>query len=612
MKTNAFTDIKNYGVIGDSRTAALVSSHGSIDWCCLPKFDSPSFFSAILDTERGGRFSIQPTEPFSSTQTYVSNTNILETTFTTPSAAVSLKDCFIAATEHEKRQELYPDHEIIRIIECLSGGAHMRLHFSPRSEYGRHKMNLNKIGNGRISCCRGRKLLTLQISTGAQEFKVSKSDDHEEIIHNFKIRAGDKIIISLSYAEEAPAVIPSLQKAEARFQKTKNYWENWIGASKYDGLYKDHVRRSALALRLLAFAPSGAILASPTTSLPEAIGFSRNWDYRFCWLRDASFTIRALIDLGFLDEAKAYMSWLLHSTRLTWPRLQVAYTVYGEAKIPERTLGWLRGYKNSMPVHIGNGAYDQHQLDFYGEVIDGFFRLLPHLDGIDNETQKLLLGMADTVCREWNHPDNGIWELRSGSFHHTHSKVMAWVALDRVIKMSQYFSRKAPLEKYQTTLLQIRSAIETYGYDEKLGSYVRSFGEKELDSSLLVMTAVGYCDAKSPRMRNTVNRILNELGRNGLIYRYKPETDGLKGKEGAFVICGFWLVEALALEGRHTEARQYFETFLTHTNETGLWPEEIDPDTGEFLGNFPQGFSHIGLINAAIALTNALKQEKAA
>lgn len=612
MRLNAFTDIKNYGVIGDSRASALVSASGSIDWCCLPKFDSPSFFSAILDPEQGGRFSISPIDVFTSTQTYVSNTNIVETKFTTATGTVSLKDCFTAATEHEKRQELYPDHEIIRIVEGLSGEVLIRVHFNPRADYGRYKMNFKKLGNWAINCCHGRKLLTLQLSTGQEEIETQKTNEREEIVHDFKIKAGEKLAVSLCYADEAPAVIPAIQTIEARFQRTQRYWENWMGVCKYSGFYEKQVRRSALALRLLVFAPSGAILAAPTTSLPEAIGFSRNWDYRFCWLRDATFTVRALVDLGFLDEAKAYMSWLLHSTRLTWPRLQVAYTVYGEANIPERALSWLSGYKSSKPARTGNGAHDQHQLDVYGEVIDGLFRLLPHLRPFDQETQKLALGMANTVCEIWNAPDNGIWEVRSRVVHYTHSKVMAWVALDRVIKMAGEFSRKIPLEKYQNTRDQIRAAIETHGYDEKLQSYVRSFGEKELDASLLVLPSVGYCDANSPRMKSTVDLILKTLSRGEFVYRYKPETDGLSGKEGAFVICGFWLIEALALQGRSQDAQRYFDALLAHSNGTGLWSEEIDPSTGEFLGNYPQGFSHIGLINAALAMTNAVKKEKAA
>jgi GH15 family glucan-1,4-alpha-glucosidase len=614
MSRDGLPDIKDYGVIGDSRASALISRAGSIDWCCLPKFDSPSFFAAILDPERGGKFSIQPVESFHSLQSYLPNTNILETRFRTRMGEIALKDCFITATEKKKREELFPDHEILRIIEGISGDVQVRLRLLPRAEYGKHGLRLKRLGNWGIGCSYGRKVLVLQMSSVQDGAGVlSQHEDGDELVHDFRLKAGDRVVVSLTYADEAPAVIPSLKTAGDRFERTRHFWNDWLRTCDFQGFYQDEVRRSALTLKLLTFAPSGAIIAAPTSSLPEAIGYARNWDYRFCWLRDASFTIRALIDLRFIDEAKAYMSWLLHSTRLTFPRLQVVYTVYGEARIPERSLSWLSGYKNSQPVRVGNSACDQVQLDIYGEVIDGLFRLLPHLSHIDGETQKLILGMAETVCKEWDRPDNGIWEVRSAQFHHTHSKVMAWVALDRVIKMSSRFSRRVPLQKFQSTLNEIRAVIETRGYNERLQAYVQSFGDDRIDASLLVMPIVGYCDALSPRMRSTVAAIQAELGRNGFVYRYPPNTDGMKGREGAFVISGFWLVEVLLLQGRYVEARKQFEQILARANSTNLWSEEIDPETGEFLGNYPQGFSHIGLINAAVALSKYdQKKEQAA
>jgi GH15 family glucan-1,4-alpha-glucosidase len=399
-------------------------------------------------------------------------------------------------------------------------------------------------------------------------------------------------------------VIPLLGSvASAKIERSVQWWRAWASRCTYQGPYRDAVLRSALALKLMIYAPSGAVVAAPTTSLPEQRGGERNWDYRYCWLRDASFTVRALYDLGYDEEANAYLDWIVHATRLTWPELQVLYDVFGETRLPERELPHLAGYAGSRPVRVGNDARGQLQLDVYGEVVDAAARLAAHGGRLDRATVRLLDGLGRTVCERWREPDEGIWEGRSGRFHHTHSKVLCWVALDRLVSLSESHGFDFDVDRFRVERDAIRSVIEVRGFNERIGSYTRLLDGDDVDASLLLLPLYGYVDGTHPRMRSTCARVHDQLGRGALIARYTSAVDdGLPAGEGAFGICSFWAVECRARGEDVGGARDAFDHLLGYANDIGLFAEEIDPDTGQALGNFPQAFTHIGLINAALTL----------
>ena len=428
---DAYPPIGDYALIGDGRSAALVSRDGSLDWLCWPRFDSPSIFAALLDTERGGRFRVRPTGTFRSERRYLPDTNVLETVFHTSSGTVALRDLMPVASEEDKRAALSPEHEVLREIEGLAGQVEVEVVYTPRPDYGRKHPDLTSRGAFGLWC---------EVPGGAlalhSDLPLQLTPDGHGAYGAATIAAGERKHLSLVYSTDAPGVIPLLEDAARdRVERSIRWWRDWANRGTYDGPYRDAVMRSALVLKLMTYAPSGAVVAAPTTSLPEEIGGVRNWDYRYCWLRDASLTLRALFDLGYAEEAEAYLSWILHATRLTWPELQVLYDVFGEAHLPESELPHLSGYANSRPVRVGNDAHGQLQLDVYGEVIDAVTCFVARGGHIDRDTARMLSGLGETVCRRWREPDEGIWEGRAGRFHHTHSKVLCWVALDRLITL---------------------------------------------------------------------------------------------------------------------------------------------------------------------------------
>ena len=590
------TPIADYAPIGDSRSVALVSRSGSIDWLCWPRFDSPSVFGALLG-EGAGCWRIGPLNPLHSLRRYVPETNVLETEFRTESGRAILTDLMPVASEEEKQAQPLPEHEILRIAACVEGEVEIVVHFEPRPGYGRRAAEIRPTPALGWKIRLGPGLLTLR--TEAPLERVCGTSLRGQV----RLRAGQAVTFSLTYAHHWPAVFAPLGPETRRsVDRSVRWWKTWSSRMAYDGPHRDAVLRSALALRLLVYAPSGAIVAAPTTSLPERLGGDLNWDYRYCWLRDAALTVRALLGLGYEEEAHAFLSWLLHTTRLTRPKLRALYDLFGRNPPGERELGHLPGYGDSRPVRVGNRAEEQLQLDVYGEVLDALASYLQRGGTLDRETRRLIRGFGLHVCRNWNEPDEGIWEPRSGRVHHTHSRLLCWTALDRLIELhSKGHLPDAPVEEFRSNREAIRRDIEARAWNEALGSYVSVLDGDSLDASLLLIPWYGFEPASTPRMQRTARKIREALGtRDGLLYRY-PAAGG--STEGAFGIASFWGAECLALgAGTLEEAEELFGSLLGRANDLGLYAEEIDPPSGEALGNYPQGFTHVGLINAALSI----------
>jgi len=595
---SSYPAIGDYAIIGDCRSAALISKGGSLDWLCLPRFDSSSLFAAILDRQKGGRFVVCPAGAFTVHRRYLQDTNVLETTFETEGGRLSLTDLIPVASEAEKRSELWPEHQVLRRVDCLEGEVEVRVLYDPRPDYGRIVPRLRRRGALGLWYEHRAEALTLQ-----SEIPLAIDGDDPGARGREVLRAGDRRWLSLVYSHREPAVIPTFgEDAERKVNATVRWWRTWATRCAYTGPHRDHVVRSALTLKLLTYAPSGAVVAAPTTSLPEAVGGVRNWDYRYCWLRDASITLQAFLDLDQEREANAFLSWIVHSTRLTRPELQVLYDVHGETRLVERALDHLEGYRGSRPVRIGNGARNQLQLDTYGEVADAAAQFVRRGGTLDRSMAEILLELGETVCRRWSEPDEGIWEPRSGPRHHTYSMAMCWVALERLLELHDGGHLVAPVERFARARRAIRRQIESRGYNEALGSYVSVLDGDQVDASLLLLARSGYAEPTSERMLSTTRTVQEKLGVNGLLYRYRGVDDGLPGEEGAFGIAGFWLVDCLCRQGRHDEAEAMFDHLCDLANDVGLYAEEIDPETGDCLGNFPQAFSHAGLIDAALTL----------
>lgn len=595
--------IQDHGFIGNCRAAALVSKRGTIDWLCWPRFDSPSIFGALLD-EGAGHWSLQPVAPFTSSQRYLDGTNLLETRFSTQEGSAVLIDLMPVASEEEKRREFVPEHEILRVVRCEQGAIEMETLFRARPGYGLRTPRIRNAGPIGVRLHTEHGLLNLRA-----DFPLSVSEG--EVRGRKRLRAGEALHLSLVFVPDRLAVLPPLGEWSRRaIDRSARWWRSWLSTLDYEGPSREMVERSALALRLLVFAPSGAVVAAPTTSLPERVGADLNWDYRYCWLRDASLTARALLGLGFYAEAEAFVSWLLHSTRLTQPELRILYDVYGKRAPSEKELVDLQGYRNSKPVRIGNAAIKQVQLDVYGEVIDAVTHFVRSGGKLDRETEGMLTAFGEYVCKHWPEPDEGIWEPRWGKRYNTHSRVLCWLALDNLLALHhQGQLRRIPAERFAMNRALIRSEIEKRAWNPRLQSYVAELDGERVDASSLLLAWHGFEPASSERMRQTYARIRERLGAgDGLLYRYHlPEAK----REGAFGICSFWGVEFLALGGGSIEeAAALFEKLCGYANELGLYAEEIDPATGEALGNFPQAFTHVGLINAALTLSKRMRGEE--
>ncbi|HEX5759693.1 MAG TPA: glycoside hydrolase family 15 protein [Thermoanaerobaculia bacterium] len=609
--------IGDYALLGDCRSAALVSRDGSLDWLCLPRFDGPAIFAALLDPERGGRFVVHPAGDAAVRRRYLPDTNVLETTFEGGGGVVRLTDAMTVAAEADKRRELLPEHEVLRVVECLEGEVEVEVEFDPRPDYGRRVPRLRRDRPGELYVADARGVLVLR-----SDIDLDGEPGRPGARGRARLRAGERRLLSLAADAGDPAVLlPLGEAALERLARTRRWWQDWVGRCRYEGPQAAAVVRSALALRLLLYAPSGAVIAAPTTSLPEFPGGVRNWDYRYCWLRDASWALEALLDLGYEGEATAFFSWLLHATNRHRRRLGVVYDLHGEEVPDERELPHLAGFAGSRPVRVGNGAKGQLQLDVFGEVVDTAFQFVERGGTLDGAQGRLLAAVGKAVCRLWREPDQGLWEQRAGARHHTFSKAMCWVALDRLVELAERGLVRVPLAGFRRERDAIRAAVEGRGWSERLGSYVAELDGEELDASLLLLGVYGFEEAGSPRMRATLARVRERLGApgakafaagsdtdTGLLYRYPPGRDGLPPREGAFGVCGFWAVELMARAGDTAAAGELLERLVGYGNDLGLFAEEIDPATGAPLGNFPQGFTHLGLINAAQVLAESLGQ----
>jgi GH15 family glucan-1,4-alpha-glucosidase len=588
-----YVSIADYAAIGDGRTVALVARDGSVDWLCLPDLDSPSVFAGVLDADRGGRFALHPEIPAQVQRRYVHDTNVLETTFVTGQGVVKVTDALALPSS-----DLGPTRELIRRIDGVSGRVPMRWRVTPAFGYGATPPRIERRGRTPVAFAGPDALAVCSWAAGEAQI------DDAAISGRFVSRASSSSLIALCAAHQEPLVLPPREHVEGRLHATSAYWRRWAVRRTYDGPWRDAVIRSALALKLLFHAPSGAIAAAATASLPEEIGGERNWDYRFCWVRDSAFTLNALLRLGCPGEAEAFFWWLLHASQLTHPRLQVLYRLDGGERAPERALE-LDGYRGSRPVRVGNDAAGQTQLGIYGDLLQTALIYTEDGGRLDRETGRRLAGIADLVCRIWREPDSGIWEVRSRPLQFTHSKMMCWVALDRALRLGEgghVPSRNA--STWRREQLAIREFVETRCWSQRLGSYTRHAGGEELDASLLLGVLLGYESPDSSRLPSTVDTLRRDLGRGPLLSRYSGE-DGLRGAEGAFLCCSFWLADALARIGRLEEATELMEQLLALANDVGLYAEELDPRTSDLLGNIPQGLVHLALINAAVSIAKA-------
>ncbi|MEZ4334770.1 MAG: glycoside hydrolase family 15 protein [Myxococcota bacterium] len=598
--------IGDHALIGDCGSAALISRWGSVDWMCLPRFDSPSLFAAILDPERGGRFRIAPTHESHVWRRYVEGSAVLETVFRTESGVLRLRDCMVAAPDRCEAGALWPEHQLLREVRCIEGRVEVEVVCEPRFDYGRRRIRPEvREALGVFYAHRGHLVIV------RSEIPVEVEDG--SVRGRCWLEAEDRRFVLLAYDQGEPAVIPPLgQYAADNLEATLAYWRDWSARCDYQGPHREQVERSAITLKLMTFAASGAVVAAPTTSLPERIGGVRNWDYRFCWLRDACFTLRALFELGYTEEGTAFFSWLLHTTHHSHARLRVLYDVFGGTTRGEREIDFLAGHRGSRPVRVGNAADDQLQLDLYGELVAAAFEYVRRGGTLGRFAARLLIRIGDRVCGLWQRPDRGIWEVRSGDRRHTHSVAMCWVALDRLLAMDRdgdlvLSARRRT--RFERTAHRIRDAIEASGYSRRLKSYVGVFDGDSVDASLLLLALYGYVEPDAPRFRSTWERIRAELGHGALLMRYAHDVhgrdDGLPPGEGAFGVCSFWAAEYLARAGRLAEAETIFEALCRHANDVGLYGEELDLQDGTPLGNFPQAFTHVGLVGAALAIAEA-------
>jgi GH15 family glucan-1,4-alpha-glucosidase len=587
------TRIEDYAVIGDLMTAALVSRDGSIDWLCLPRFDSTACFARLLGDEGNGHWSLRPVSPVTATRRrYRESTMVLETEMDTAEGTVRITDFMPIRHDHA---------DVVRIVEGVRGQVPMRMDLVVRFEYGRTVPWARRLDSGAIAYVAGPDALYLHTPVHARGENLTT-------VAEFTAEEGERVPFALLWdlshnpPPEPVDVLRALDDTEA-------YWRDWSSRTRYEGRWGAAVHRSLLTLKALTFAPTGGIVAAPTTSLPERIGGVRNWDYRYCWLRDATFTLQSMLIAGYTEEAVAWRDWLLRAVAGEPDQMQTLYGPAGERRLPEWEADWLAGYEGSRPVRIGNAAVDQFQLDVYGEVMDALHqtrRLGLDNDGPSWDFQRAMMAFLTDA---WREPDEGIWEVRGPRRHFTHSKVMAWVAFDRAVKAVESYGRDGPVDEWRATRDEIHAEVCAKAWSAERGTFVQYYGADVVDAALLMIPLVGFLPIHDERVVATVDTIVRDLCEDGLVRRYQddsPEVDGLPSGEGVFLACSFWLVDNLAMLGRHDDAVAMFERLLALRNDVGLLGEEYDPAAGRMLGNFPQAFSHVSLVNAAYGLSHDL------
>ena len=587
-----YKPINDYGLIGNRRSAALVGLDGSIDWCCLPRFDSPSIFAAILDMHNGGHFTITPETTYSSSQYYLGNTNVLETRFETDGGTCTLTDCMpVYRREDGTSAEV---DQIIRQLKCHSGSVSLRVEYNPRPDYASIPVRLKAQGR-KVVCTSDDLTLTLDSPVTLQVL----GDRAEGVL---TLSGGEEMVFVLHY-QDTP-ISQDLLGLEPQhwIERTLEYWNSRVEDLDYEGPWQREVTRSYQALHLLTYRATGGIVAAPTASLPEEIGGVRNWDYRYTWLRDAALTIEALLSLGHRDEALYFFEWLNKVCTTYGSDIRIMYRVDAEEDLEEKEMPHLEGYLGSRPVRIGNGAYDQVQHDIYGHVLNSAYLLANRGDPITDAQWELLRTLANLAVARWREPDSGIWEVRGGVYHFVYSKAMCWVALDRAVMLANRTDRNgSESEVWERTAQAIKDEVLQRAWNEGKQAFAQHYDTDAMDASNLLLPLIGFLPVDDPRIASTVRRIREELADGPYVHRYLTEEtdDGLTGGEGAFILCSFWLVQVLARMGEVGEARRIFEKVLAHANHLGLFAEMIDPRTGAALGNFPQAFTHVGLILAA-------------
>ena len=572
--------IGDYALLGDCHSAALVGRDGSIDWACFPRFDSASVFCKILDAEKGGSFSVTPVGVTSTSRAYVEGTNVLTTTFECDGGVVELTDCMPLGA-----------HAILRRIECTRGAVDVDIVIEPRFEYGAFVPRFRQD----------------EIVGGADALWIDGTAplpaDGERLAARWSLRKGEEAWVRAGWT---PSHAPRPPKANCRreLDQTVAFWKGWLGGCEYDGEHREAVHRSALALKALTFVPSGALVAAPTTSLPELIGGERNWDYRYTWIRDATLTLISLFVLGFTDEALAFKHWLERTGAGRSHDLQIMYGICGERALPEMELPHLSGHRDSGPVRIGNGAVKQMQLDCYGQLMQAAWLFARAGGEITDDNWTFLAGLAEIVCESWTKPDQGIWEIRDAPRHFVHSKLNCWVSLDRAVKLAEGLGHNAPLDRWRMERDRIAVYLEKEAAAD--GWFPQAVGFPVADASTLLVPALGLLPTNHPLVTATIDRVMSDLSTDGLVHRYKAE-DGLDGGEGAFLLCSFWLLDCLTHSGRLDEADALLERLLGLANDVGLFAEEVDVVTGEALGNFPQAFTHMALVTSCAHLAAAKK-----